>query len=364
MGSNRYKTFDVYSSTALKGIAILMMMFHHCFLSTGRFAGYDISFYPFKQEWVVGVSQFFKMCVPVFAIITGYGLYLNYEKTKLSANRWVLSREIKLLSGFWIIFILSNIICQLVDGKPYIIYFRYGVIKGIEYMILDFFGVSLLTDTPRLNGTWWYMSAAVVFVLLIPVIMKYRNSLPIIFGLVFVIPRLLEVKFGGRSIISFIPALLIGVIAAHYDIVNKWLKLWNTGGKKYIKLIAEFGLMCFFIWIYPYLKNKQFLEIKWGVIPFILILFCLEFVVYIPVVRQVLYHLGRHSMNIFLIHTFIRQYYMKSFIYSFKHFLLVVAVLLMISLVMSYVLEGFKKLIRYDKAIDRIRMRVEQCGTK
>ena len=60
-------------------------------------------------------------------------------------------------------------------------------------------------------------------------------------------------------------------------------------------------------------------------------------------------------MNIFLIHTFIREYYLGDFIYSFENWIEIVAILFIISLAISIVLELFKKLIRYDKLIKKLQ---------
>ena len=94
------------------------------------------------------------------------------------------------------------------------------------------------------------------------------------------------------------------------------------------------------------------------VVRFALILFIIEWILPIPGLNRVLRFLGKHSYNIFLIHTFIRSYYLGGVTYSMKHFLLVVLFLLGSSLVLSIGLEFFKKLVRYNRLenllIDRI----------
>ena len=48
-------------------------------------------------------------------------------------------------------------------------------------------------------------------------------------------------------------------------------------------------------------------------------------------------------MNIFLLHTFLFKYYFEEFIYSFRNWLAVTAMLLVISLVISIVLERIQR---------------------
>lgn len=72
--------------------------------------------------------------------------------------------------------------------------------------------------------------------------------------------------------------------------------------------------------------------------------------------------LGKHSMNIFLIHSFYRDVFFHEFTYSFYYAWLDYIVLMAISLVTSIVLEWFKKLIRYEKFIDWVKRLVTKEG--
>ena len=52
----------------------------------------------------------------------------------------------------------------------------------------------------------------------------------------------------------------------------------------------------------------------------------------ITFVSLIFQYLGKHSMNIFMIHTFIFAYFYRDFIYSFKYPILIFLVLLVFSL--------------------------------
>lgn len=79
----------------------------------------------------------------------------------------------------------------------------------------------------------------------------------------------------------------------------------------------------------------------------------------IYLLHKILEFFGRHSMNIFLIHSFIRGGYMADFTYSFKHFALIVIILFTISLLISIVLEYCKKIIKIDLLVDKICNQIE-----
>jgi peptidoglycan/LPS O-acetylase OafA/YrhL len=302
-----------------------------------------------------------KICVSFFAFISGYGLYKSYKNKKVSGLKWVLSREIKILGGFWIIAILAMIICQIADGRTAAVYFSDNTIKdGIGYMIIDLLGLAGTLHTPTLCSTWWYMSAAVIYVALVPLLVKLENKLYLVFLVAMILPRVINQYVLAKSnAISFFSAFLLGMIMSRYDLVNKWLKICNKGRKK----IAKFAFMVIVMMVcYKFYATHStiiFCELKWGIIPCIFILFFVEFITYIPRVRNFLIFLGKHSMNIYLVHTFIRAYYFRDFLYSFRYAPIIVVLLMGISVAISIVIEALKKLIRYDTLINKLCRAVE-----
>ena len=86
----------------------------------------------------------------------------------------------------------------------------------------------------------------------------------------------------------------------------------------------------------------------------IVILFANKYLKRIPILNRALMYIGNHSLNIFLIHTFIRYEYLNDFTYSFKYALLIPFILLAISFALSVAVELLKKLIRYDKFVSKI----------
>ncbi len=361
------KTFSIENTLALKGIAIIMMMFHHCFRKASLFEDYTVSFFPLTQNFVVEVSLAFKICVSIFVFITGYGLMLSLRKlnaeynwTKKEIAKWTVNRLIKLLAGYIIIVVLVWIICQIIDGRTYDIYFSDGKTYGIVQMIIELFGLSDIMGTATLVGTWWYMSIAVLFVFSVPIFAKlYKKigTLPTLLLVIF-IPRVIGWEYEDNSWISFLFPLLLGMIFAEKNLMVKVANFkiikdnkWN----KILKFVLEtIGIILLF-YLYTRLPKDLFWEIRYGIIPVCLMCYLYEFFIDIPIIKPILKFLGKHSMNIFLIHTFIRAYYLKDFVYSQGNFLAIAGVLLLISLIISIILELFKKLIRYDKTTKKFQ---------
>lgn len=68
----------------------------------------------------------------------------------------------------------------------------------------------------------------------------------------------------------------------------------------------------------------------------------------------VLAYLGKHSMNMYMVHTFIFGYFFHDFIYGFKYPICIFAALLLSSLAVSIVLETLKTKLNFYVLVSRI----------
>ena len=353
--------FTKQKSTIVKAVAILMMMWHHCFLA-GRFEMYDINFFPFNASQIANIANFFKICVSLFAFVSGYGLMKSYSQKQISTNYWIRYRILRTLSGYWFIVVISWIVSMIIDQRPYYTYnFPKSIFCGICNLILDFMGLSNLFGTDLLNGTWWYMSAAAIFIILLPLIdlsIKYFGNFCTI-GLVFILPRVAGGYPGGTTFLSFLPAFCLGMIFSQKDLFTKWKIFWQLDGKttfcnSLFKFLVMLSLLYCSYKIYYYLPTDKFWDVKWGLIPIVIILFVNDYISNVPVLRDLLLFIGKHSTNIFLVHTFIRHYYLAEFTYSIGHFAIIILVLLVISILISLIIEYLKKIIGYEMWIDKL----------
>lgn len=112
-----------------------------------------------------------KICVSLFALVSGYGLYLSYRSRTTTPVKWTVSRYIKTFSGYWVIWILSAIITQLADGRFARIFLKGNVWNSLVEIVLDFLGLANLFQTGTLDGVWWYMSACFVYIMLVPILL-------------------------------------------------------------------------------------------------------------------------------------------------------------------------------------------------
>ena len=357
--------FTKTQTNVLKGVAILMMMWHHCFLS-GRYQGYDISFFPLGESRVTTIAAFCKICVTVFAFISGYGLYLSYQQDgeRLSTPRWMGRRLVKVLSGYWVIFVAAMVVCMAIDRSPMEFYFSQGRYGGLVKVLLDFFGLSNLFGTSNFCYTWWYMSAAVMFVVLAPLCfagMKKYGDIAVMLVLV-ALPRLVGEGFPGTEhFYSFLPAFCIGGMFARHKSFDAFhnLRVGNhprlSGVLKFAALVVLCGLA---YKLSTHTRVNTYWELNYAIYPIPIILFTVEYLAKVPGLKQVLFFLGKHSANIFMIHTFIRSTYGADLVYGQSHFITVMAVLLVSALLLSMVVELVKKAVHYDAWIGRLVARI------
>ena len=250
----------------MKGIAIVIMLFHHMYLSQDRFEGLNVVFTPFSADRIMYLCRTFKICVPIYAFISGYGLYLSYRKNNSTPGKWTAKRLIKTMGGFWIIWGLSVVSSQLYNGYAVARYFGNGnIAKGVSAMVLDFFGLAKLFGTSTLNGTWWYMSAAIIFIICVPLFMIKEEYLVFILVAVAAFPRIISLEVMGiTGIYAFLPVFLMGMCVAKYDLFNRWFKIWNAGMKHVFKFLLELLAVFILYKAYRTLPLTVYSEIHWG----------------------------------------------------------------------------------------------------
>lgn len=368
-------SFSMKNSLATKGVAILMMLWHHCFLE-GRFEQYSVHFWPLAQSQAVNIASACKICVSLFAFISGYGLYLAYQKHGAggkNSTKWILQKEIRTLSNYWFILILAWIICSFLDNRPYQIYgFETSVFMGVWNMLMEFLGLTNLAAGGLgglLNEDWWYMSAAVVYIILLPLIYAGFERLGCLYtiGMVFILPRLLMGNPGGTEILSFFPIFCFGMMFAKYDLFHIWRQFWGRWKGKTAVSAVKFAAMLVLLGLayklYYHLPLGMWRDVQWSLFPLLLILFLYDYIFSCPILNEVLIMLGRHATNIFLIHNFIRSIYGSTFIYGTgRHFVPIYLLLLSCSLVCSFMIELLKKAVHYEDEINRLLRIVENVN--
>lgn len=362
----------------MKGIAIIILLFHHCFLNAQRWATvpyeklattkgwgyYPISFAPFSSHTIQYLASFSKICVAMFVFMTGYGMWVSYEsqKKKTTMSNYIKKRMVTLMAGFLIIFVVTEILA-IPTGRFIEVYGH--DFRSVVYMIIDALGLAKLLGTPLFCLTWWYMSLAIVLIMIFPFVHSIMEKYQwVVVVASIIVPR--ACGFGqSTDLFRYLLAYTLGMYFAQHDLLarikEKFMKQ-NVAGKLLSLIVSLIGLAVI-------IKCRQNAWIGWKYLDFwdgfaamYMIVISYIYILNGKWIVKGLGFLGKHSMNIFLIHSFYRDVFFHEFTYSFYYAWLDYIVLMAISLVTSIVLEWFKKLIRYEKFIDWVKRLVTKEG--
>ena len=362
----------------MKGIAIIILLFHHCFLNAQRWATvpyeklattkgwgyYPISFAPFSSHTIQYLASFSKICVAMFVFMTGYGMWVSYEsqKKKTTMSNYIKKRMVTLMTGFLIIFVVTEILA-IPTGRFIEVYGH--DFRSVVYMIIDALGLAKLLGTPLFCLTWWYMSLAIVLIMIFPFVHSIMEKYQwVVVVASIIVPR--ACGFGqSTDLFRYLLAYTLGMYFAQHDLLARIKEKFmeqNVAGKLLSLIVSLIGLAVI-------IKCRQNAWIGWKYLDF-----WDGFAAMYVIVNSYIYilngkwivkglgFLGKHSMNIFLIHSFYRDVFFHEFTYSFYYAWLDYIVLMAISLVTSIVLEWLKKLIRYEKFIDWVKRLVTKEG--
>lgn len=335
----------VKQSSHLKSIAILMMLFLHLFNTLDYEGLFTPLIYVGEKPLVFYISLFSDACVPIFAFVSGFGLYYKYKQDKgeysLKKN---LKRIFSLYKTYWIIlaiFVLGLGTLLQVEGYP----------GSISKFLLAFSGIT----ASSYNGAAWFLTIYVFFVIF---------SKPI-FEIIEKIPK-----------ISFVGALLLYLVAFYFRIyqsqifdnaVLHWLhtNLALFGTTLFQFLLGVYSLK--YSWKERFSKFLEFTSFK-NMVAIIGIVFLIVVHAYIPnyiiapitglgfilfftqmnlprFLNSALDFLTPHATNMWLTHMFFYLIFFKDFIYSPKYVIPVFVLLVICCVVTSYVINfilGFK----------------------
>ena len=362
----------------MKGIAIIILLFHHCFLNAQRWATvpyeklattkgwgyYPISFAPFSSHTIQYLASFSKICVAMFVFMTGYGMWVSYEsqKKKTTMSNYIKKRMVTLMTGFLIIFVVTEILA-IPTGRFIEVYGH--DFRSVVYMIIDALGLAKLLGTPLFCLTWWYMSLAIVLIMIFPFVHSIMEKYQwIVVVASIIVPR--ACGFGqSTDLFRYLLAYTLGMYFAQHDLLARIKEKFmeqNVAGKLLSLIVSLIGLAVI-------IKCRQNAWIGWKYLDFwdgfaamYMIVISYIYILNGKWIVKGLGFLGKHSMNIFLIHSFYRDVFFHEFTYSFYYAWLDYIVLMAISLVTSIVLEWFKKLIRYEKFIEWVKRLVTKEG--
>lgn len=343
------REFTGKDTQIVKGFAVLSLLFYHLFENAQRVTSLNVDYRPFSLDTFLLLSGFGNICVAVFAFLSAYGItkgIMNRGDEVGLRNLYgqATGRYCKLTANFLTMFLSINLLWfSKFDYKG-----LYGTgWQGGLYAVLDALGLAEIFDTPTINGTWWYMELAVLIIFVVPLLYYAAGKLgAYLIPIAVLLPVVVEMNYDVKR---YYIVALFGVLAATEGWLDKLLSV-----KKPYLLQAVVGVILFgglILFRQNYVVYNEFGYLVDAPIALFVAWFGASILGRIPGVNYVLAFLGKHSMNIYFVHTFFYMAIHQEFVYSFRYAGLIFVVLVVVSLLYSVVLEGIKSLLRFQKAV-------------
>lgn len=365
--------FSREDTKALKGIAVVMMLLHHLAAFSYR---YPIGFEGFKSVWkgfvtdgyLASLATNVRICVAVFFFLGGYGMYKRMERGEYS----LLNSVIGLFKSYWKVFVIFVPIAFIFfrrSGEDInSLCTRYDVqdLKTLITIVMaNFFAMA-----DSINSEWWFIQTYICAMFMGTVYcIAFRKNKHFVIELFVVfmtdvlarsfLPALQSLDEFNRLANNFFydklltldnpaPCFFAGITFAKFDAVVKIKEqLSKIPCSTIVSLIAVFAVM----WCRGFVLGDLF-DIVY-VIAFTVLVS--QFFDGIKHVKKIFGYLGRHSTNIWLVHTFFCYYFLEAtkIVYSTRSVWADLLILLAMSLVSSIIIEFiFNKLSLLYKAVE------------
>jgi len=333
------KHFTKTNSMIVKGFAIILLLIYHLFGNEFVVAAWEVDYGPLPFPVFHTISLFGNICVSLFVFLTAFGisagLFANPQCNAEKAYQQATGRFFRLMGNFFLLYLSVNLLWWNRFDYASV----YGIGKqGLLNCLLDAAGLHNLAGTGTINVTWWYMKIAYIMIFLVPLLVlitKKTGYTVLILVLLFpvVIPMDEDVR-------RYLFTAGLGVCAAY----GGWFeKLVNYRYKVLQWMAGLFGLgFCVILRQNDFIQQNYLHVVDAGVSLF-LVYFAGVLLAGVPVLKNVLEFVGKHSMNIYLVHTFFYLLLWQEFIYAFHYAGLILLVLLIVSLSYSIVLEFVKR---------------------
>lgn len=275
----------------IKGLAILIMIAHH-------FLGYDFGA-NFSNTWV-GIGSSLKICVGIYAVLSGYGYFFSREKTV----KYGLNKVWGLLQEYWITLFTIFIPCAVVRG---------GWTLTPKSLFINLFAFG-----PNLNWNAWYVYFFAFCMLVMPFIYRVFRFRPVInVASAIAVPYLLEVGviivFPNYQDVTFLLALfsclrnfgifLVGYLMAQYDVIRKMHIPWSLG------LLCMVGAIVLRIALHNIYTYGFHTDVFWAPL---FVVGAAKFYEGIPVVYTKIFDVfGKHSTGMWFFHAVFFATYVK-----------------------------------------------------
>lgn len=316
------------TSTIIKGVAILMMLFYHLF---GRDDLGDLCTPLLYIGNTPLVKYLSNACYPVsfFMILSGYGLTYCYKKNQLNPSIQG-KRILKLYVHYWLVLLIFVTIGHFIKPDIYpndLLHVLANIVgirctyNGETWFLLPYTIISLLS--------WWIID----FVYHLNEKRKIIITL-IIYSIVFLTTRYIVYhQLENTTLLTLLLQPFFIVQLTFYFSLGILLFRLLENEPTALKAVKPTTYFIIIIALFI-IKSMIKVTIADGLYAFIII-FCISHLQLHRLFHNIFYKLGQYSMPMWMTHTFFAVYLFQDFIYGFKYPLLIWLILITISYLVS-----------------------------
>lgn len=336
------------TTTQLKGIAILLMLWLHLFSNEEQtLACINTIWFWNGMPLAVVLKKICSICVQMYIFLGGYGLAKTYERAAVTGGNMDNAKRVwRLYVNYWVVFLLFYPLGMIFNPAL----FR----TDIADFLLNFSSLKY-----SINGAWWFLLPYAMLTLLSGAMIKRLYLSGKAFSAVTLLATLL----------LYVSAyLLLDIVGSGDDLP----RLCARAGLRFFTLLFVFvvGILFAKHGIFERLKARAYADAKSSTVNTVISVLALLLVllklsigsssllnpwfvfILIPCyavcrhpacVESVLGFFGRHSTNMWLTHYFFCHYIFGDMIYTLRYPLLIYFVLCLLSLAASYVIIKVKR---------------------
>ena len=338
-------------SLQLKGSAILIMVLLHLFNRQENVDQCIISINLLGEPLVSQLAKFVEICVPLYLFLSGYGLYIQFQKNRTIAP---IKRILKLYLIFWTCFIVFIPLGCILVPESY---------PGNWKTFIE----NITAWKTSYNWEWWFIFPYLLLLLtsniLFKCIARWNFCISFLFScIIYVIaylaislykPQLVGtyILYNFFEFLRMICSFMWGALFAKYDL---FYTIKNT--IKLNDLWTNLLMICILIGTFIL---RAIIPIHAASVLFMIVFACCFYMIKKSVRIENFFKLmGRHSTNIWLVHTFFCYYYFHDIIYGLKYPILIYIATFGLSFISSVVIKKIYHLLfgKTDSYISQLKI--------
>ena len=321
------------------------MVFHHLFYNAQRYLTYSFTGLIVNQEITLSIAKEMKICVAIFAALSGYGIYKKTGKLEQEGKyraRGIISaffryylKLVRDVSFLTLLIVLLSFAFRF-EKRPETLWGDRWLLGTVSNMVC----LPWVFKVKWASSPWWYLKISILFNLISPFMymaVKKRGGAVLLASAV-IIPVIGGYNVSHDNIWRYLPAFIGGMMTAEMRLIDKLRNaadraVEKASLRKCVILFAAvllYAVLLYFRALFG-IKNQIIHAIQ-----AILIIITVALVMSetgIPV--RVLNVFGRNSKYMWLIHAFIYSQIMGSALYSYRNIWLIFFVVIAASLAAS-----------------------------